>query len=396
MLGRIDSCRILRYTLPMRVAVQPALLRWARDRAGLSVDALARRFPKLEQWEREEARPTLKQLEGFARATLTPIGYLFLPEPPRERLPIPDFRTAVNHRRTRPSPNLLEMVYLCQRRQEWYREFAQSTGEPRLTFVGSASLQSPVTETANSIRDALRFDLDARRNCPTWTEALRHFISQADSVGALVMCSGVVLNNNHRRLNPSEFRGFAMADDLAPLVFINGADTKAAQMFTLAHELAHLWLGQTAVSDSEASTLPDNAVERWCNLVAAEMLVPLDGLTPEVRGGEELTTQTARLARRFKVSTLVILRRLFDAGALSRAELREAYDAEVERLRQMPRTSGGDFYLTQAARVSKRFARALFESTLEGHTLYRDAFNMLGISKTATFEELGRSLKFSM
>jgi Zn-dependent peptidase ImmA (M78 family) len=206
------------------------------------------------------------------------------------------------------------------------------------------------------------------------------------------MSSGVVLNNTRRPLDPAEFRGFAMADDLAPLVFINGADTKAAQMFTLAHELAHLWLGRSGVSDADAATVPRHRVEKWCNQVAAELLVPLGVLKDELRAGEGPDAAVPRLARRFKVSTLVILRRLLDAGRLSRPRFREAYEAELARLRALPRSGGGNFYLTQAARVGKRFARALVGSTLEGQTLYRDAFQMLGISRVETFNELGRSL----
>jgi Zn-dependent peptidase ImmA (M78 family) len=226
----------------------------------------------------------------------------------------------------------------------------------------------------------------------TWTDALRHFITQADELGILVMCSGVVFNNTHRHLDPEEFRGFAMADPLAPLVFINGADTKAAQMFTLAHELAHIWLGQSAISDGQALILPDNDIENWCNQVAAELLVPLDVVRTEYDGTAELNEESTRLARRFKVSSLVILRRIYDTGAISREELWQAYENELARLRAIPRGSGGDFYLTQAARVSKRFARALVISTLEGHTLHRDAFRMLGFSKLETFHELGRNL----
>ena len=377
-----------------RVNVNPELLRWARERAGMSVDRLMGRFPKYDLWERGEGQPTLKQLEGFAKATYTPVGYLFLPAPTVERMPIPDFRTINNQHIAHPSPNLLETVYLCQQRQAWYREYANfARAEPR-AFMGSAHLDSVVEDTAENMRQALRFDLDARRDYPTWTEALRHFIAQADDLGVMVMCSGVVLNNNRRKLDPNEFRGFAMADPLAPLVFVNGADTKAAQMFTLAHELAHLWLGQSALSNSDASAVPDHEVERWCNRVAAEMLVPLRVLRLEFQPHEELAMEVNRLARRFKVSTLVILRRIFDAGGLSRAEFYGAYDAELQRLRARPKGSGGDFYLTQAARVSKRFARALVESTLEGQTLYRDAFRMLGISKVGTFHELGRSLGF--
>jgi len=183
-----------------------------------------------------------------------------------------------------------------------------------------------------------------------------------------------------------------MADDLAPLVFINGADTKSAQMFTLAHELAHIWLGQSAVSDAQPLTVPDQDVERWCNQVAAELLVPLELMKREYNRESKLTDEVNRLARRFKVSTLVILRRIHDAGGLTRQELWDAYNAEVERLLAIPRGTGGNFYLTQAARLSKRFAAALVTSTLEGQTLYNDAFRMLGFSKQATFKELGRSL----
>jgi Zn-dependent peptidase ImmA (M78 family) len=378
----------------MRVEVKPELLRWARERAGLDIAALAPRFPHLASWESGALHPTLKQLEQFAKATHTPVGYFFLHQPPVETVPIPDFRTIGAESVRRPSPDLLETIYICQQRQEWYRDFARSTGEDPLPFVGSASLSSSIEATAASIRRALGFDLEERWQTPTWTDALRRFIEQADAIGILVMCSGVVLNNNHRRLDPDEFRGFALTDDLAPLVFINGADTKAAQMFTLAHELAHIWLGRSAVSDAQASLIPVHQVERWCNQVAAEFLVPLDLMRSTYQKRADLRGEIDRLARVFKVSTLVILRRIHDAGGLTQQQFREAYREELARVREIPRqgSGGGDFYLTQAVRVGKRFARALVVSTLEGQTLHRDALRMLGISKVSTFHEFGRSL----
>jgi len=389
----------------MRVEVRPEMLRWARERSRIDPHALLRRFPRLAAWERGEIRPTLKQVESFARATHTPVGFLFLQEPPVETVPIPDFRIAGNVDLGHPSPDLLDTIYICQQRQGWYRDFARSMGETPLAFVRSAQPTDGVETAAAGIRQMLGFDLEERRRIPTWTEALRRFIEQADELGILVMCSGVVLNNNRRHLDPAEFRGFAIADELAPLVFINGADTKAAQMFTLAHELAHIWLGQSALSDAQASWVPERVavsdaeaprgpdqVERWCNRVAAELLVPLDALRGEYDGRAELQVEVERLARRFKVSTLVILRRIHDAGGLTREELRKAYDLELERLRALPRGSGGDFYLTQAARVSKRFARALVVSTFEGQTSFTEAFRLLGIRKMATFRELGESL----
>ncbi len=375
-----------------RVAIKPQLLRWACERAGFDVADLEHKFPHLSDWVSGAAQPTLKQLEAFAQATYTPVGYLFLPEPPVEKVPIPDFRASGNERIGHPSPNLLDTIYVCQQRQEWFRNYARSMGEQPLAFVGSTRVPDDVVSTAGRIRSELGFDVEARRQMPTWTDALRHFIEQADSLGVLVMCNGVVHNNNYRHLDPQEFRGFAIADDLAPLVFINGADTKAGQMFTLAHELAHIWLGQSAVSDSQPLALPDQRVERWCNQVAAELLVPLALVRQEYRAEVELTEESARLARRFKVSTLVILRRVLDVGGLTQPEFWEAYHAEVARLGAIPRGSGGNFYLTQAARVSKRFAAALVANTLEGQTRYNDAFRMLGFSKLSTFQELGRSL----
>ena len=358
--------------------------------------ALASKFPKLQAWESGDAHPTLKQLEDYARATHAPIGYFFLPKPPVEALPIPDFRTMADRAISQPSPNLLDTVYACQERQAWYREFALVDGLPPLSFVGSLNSQLDPVQAAALLRQTLQFDVDARRDCRTWTEALRLFIEHAENLGVLVMVSGVVLNNNYRHLDPHEFRGFALSDDRAPLVFLNGADSKAAQMFTLAHELAHLWLGQSALSDVSVVETSVNAVESWCNRVAAELLVPMAVFQAEMVENEPVNETLSRLARRFKVSTLVVLRRLLDAGRLDRRAFFQVYRDELARLQDVGAagSGGGNFYRTTAARVSKRFAKALVESTFEGRTLYRDAFRMLGITKTATFNEFGRSLNF--
>jgi Zn-dependent peptidase ImmA (M78 family) len=307
-------------------------------------------------------------------------------------MPIPDFQTVAGARLGRPSPDLLDTIYLCQQRQEWYREFARSIGERPLPFAASATTTADVIEAAARIRHSLGFDVEERRRIPTWTDALRRFIELADAAGVLVMVSGVVGSNNRRKLDPDEFRGFALADPLAPLVFINGSDTKAAQMFTLAHELAHVWLGQSAVSDAQPSFAPDNRIERWCNEVAAELLVPMEILRDEYRDGANVRDEMERLARRFKVSALVILRRIFDAGGLTRQQFHDAYETELQRLLALPAGSGGNFYLTLGARASKRFARALVVSTLEGRSSFTEALRLLGFKKMTTFRELGQNL----
>ena len=376
----------------MRVDISPEIFRWACLRAGLDTQIIAQKLPQFTAWMMGGKKPTLKQLERFCKIVHAPVGLMFLPTPPEEQLPIPDFRTVGNAHVGHPSPDLLETIYLCQQRQEWYRYFSISIHNDPLLFVGSASLQDSVKQIAQEIRQTLGFEIESRSKLSTWEEALRQFIAQSDEAGIMVMVSGVVSSNTHRKLNYEEFRGFVLSDDQAPLIFINGKDTKSAQMFTLAHELAHIWLGKTGVSDVGPLTKPSNKVELWCNKVAAEMLVPIDGIKNQYRRTEEPTGEMERLARFYKVSTLVILRRIFDAGFITYADFNNLYNAELERLLGLKKSSGGNYYLTQPARVSKRFARALIISTLEGQTLHRDAMQLLGIKKMSTFRELGDRL----
>ena len=376
-----------------RVPVNPKILRWAYERSGIPYEELvARNFKKLPEWESGEAQPTLRQAEAFARKVHVPFGYLFFSEPPEEELPIRDFRVLDGQEVTQPSVNLLDTIYACQGRQGWYRDFALENGQPELDFIGSVAIDTPVKDVAAKIRDTLDFTLENRRKCSNWEDALRLFRQQAEEAGVLVMANGVVGNNTHRPLDPSEFRGFALSDPLAPLIFINNKDAKAAQMFTLAHELAHLWLGFSALSNiGIARKTGFRREEVWCNAVAAELLVPEPTLRDELHKEEDLDDALKRLARIFKVSTLVILRRLLDVGGINRGLFNSAWEQEKENFRGISQSGGGgDFYSNTFVRVGRPFIRALVASTLEGQTLYRDAFQMLGISKTETFNNLGR------
>jgi Zn-dependent peptidase ImmA (M78 family) len=370
------------------------VLRWAAQRTRLDDGDLTARFHKWPLWLSGEAQPTLKQLEDFARLTHTSIGYFFLPQPPALSLPVPDYRTLRDEARAEPSSALLDTLYLCQQRQEWYRDHARMHGLPAVQFVGSASVREASEAVAQRLRETLGLSTETRRQIPTWTDALRQLISKSEDAGVMVMVSSVVGSNSHRKLDVGEFRGFALADDLAPLVFLNGGDSKAAQMFTLAHELAHVWLGETGVSNTQAGQVPEQKTERWCNQVAAELLMPLEELRAVYQNDTPIPDEIQRLAREFKVSTLVALRRLFDAGYIKQAELWQHYREEQERLRTVRErsSSGGDFYRSLGARTSKRFARAIVSSTLEGLTSFPDAFRMLGMRKTATFYEVAREL----
>ena len=377
-----------------RVPVSPDVLRWAIARSVKDPDALRARFPKLDAWEQGATAPTMRQLEDFAKATYAPLGYFFLPEPPVEAMPIPDLRTIGDQGIVQPSGNMLDTIYICQRRQDWYREYALSIGEEPLPFIGSARIDDSVVDTAAQMRRVLNLTTDGWRQHPDWETAFRAFIRQVEDAGILVMLNGVVENNTHRKLDPREFRGFALCDDLAPLVFINNADAKAAQLFTLAHELAHLWHGESALSDISLNPASDRGrqVEKWCNRIAAELLLPLADLESILPPGNPLVA-VELLRRQFKVSALVVLRRLYEAGRLSESELQDAYEDERQRLRSLA-GSGGNFYPTLMTRVGRRFSHAVMRTALSGSTLYRDAYSLLGIRKTATFDELRAQLGY--
>lgn len=371
----------------------PVLL-WAAERARLSDTALERSFRKWALWLSGDAQPTLKQLEDFARLTRTPIGYFFLPEPPVLQLSVPDFRTRRDEAPADPSTALLDTLYLCQQRQDWYRDYARVHGFARLDFVSSATVEDQPEQVAGEMRQILGLSVAERRTLSTWTDALHQLVSKAEDAGILVMASSIVGSNSRRKLDAAEFRGFALVDDRAPLVFINASDSKAARMFTLAHELAHIWLGESGVSDPEAGSVPKQGVERWCNRVAAELLMPLDALHEAHEPDAPVADEMQRLAHLFKVSSLVALRRLFDAGFIDRDTLWQNYRQETARIRALDigGSGGGDYYRTLAARTGKRFAHAVFSSTLEGQTLFRDAFRMLGMRKTSTFYQAAREL----
>ena len=376
-----------------KVAVKPAVVRWARERSGKDMSDLAKRFPKLPQWEGGEAQPTFKQLERFAKATLTPFGALFLEEPPDEKLPVADFRTLEGQQPARPSAALMTTVQQMQRRQEWMREYLIEAGEEPLAFVGAVTLASSRADAANNIRRTLGVDDGWASTHSTWSAALVGLRRAVEEIGVLVVVNGIVENNTRQKLDPEEFRGFVLCDDYAPLIFINGADFTSAQMFTLAHELAHLWLGTDGVFNLVDLQPYDNDVERFCNEVAAEVLIPgdeLDGCWPSVAESAE---PFQALARHFKVSPLVAARRVLDRKLMARDDFYEflgRYKAD-ERRRSAQQSSGGNFYNAQRGRVGRRFGSAVIRAAREGRLLYRDAYRLTGLHGRS-FDQFAQTL----
>ena len=374
-----------------RVAVKPELIRWARKRAGLTVAALREQFPKVDAWESGEAQPTFRQLEDLAKKTATPFGYLFLAKPPEERLPVPDFRTVRKGRIKQPSVNLVETLQTMQRRQDWMRDFLVEQGSLPLEFIASIDLSKRPEAVAANIGEVLKLPEDWACYEPTWSAALRALRRAVEASGVLVFINGIVGNDTHRALNPKEFRGFVLCDDYAPLIFVNGADAKGAQMFTLAHELVHLWLGRGGIFSLDELQPADDETEEFCNRVAAEFLVPAVGLRNIWREAEADKEPFQFLAKRFKVSPIVTARRALDLTLIDKETFFEFYRAyEKDERRKKQKQTGGDFYTTQNVRLDRRFVSAVVRAVQEGRLPYGDAYKLTGL-RGKTFDRFTKA-----
>lgn len=377
----------------VRVEVKPALFDFARARSGIGDADWQRRFPKFDEWRSGDRKPTLKQLQDFANKTHTPFGFLLLEEAPDEPLPIADFRSPAAGLAQQPSGNLLDTIYSAQGRQAWFRDHQLLNNEDPVEWIGTASTQVAPAQAAEMLREVLDWTAGRRSRCRTWEDALTELREQAERAGVLVMIAGYTGRATRRTLDTSEFSGFALSDQYAPVAFVNGRDPKARQIFTLAHELAHLLIASTGLSEVEPVTEATVDEERWCNATAAELLVPAAEFDVMVTD-QPIAEQLQPLAKHFRVSTQVILGRFRETGRIDWPTFWQLFEAERARIAAIvaePGT-GGNYYNSRPVQVSKRFAGELIASVYEGTTSFTEAMRLIGTRKASTLESMGERL----
>lgn len=367
------------------------MLKWGRERARIRPERLAEMLhastQEVERWESNESRPTLKKAMDFARAVHMPFGYLYLSSRPNETLPIPDLRRRGNIPPSTPSVDFRDVIQDVTLKQQWFRSLKLAEGAAPLTFVGKFNIHTPITTVATDIRNQLGLDFESRQLTKNAADLLRFLVGKAEELGILVMRSGVVGSNNTRKLSVSEFSGFVMSDPIAPVIFINVNDSSTAQLFTLVHEIAHVWIGLSGISsldiDPDARDVPD--VEEFCNAVAAEVLIPE---TEFQKSWTQAHQDISRLASHFRVSQQVALRRAHDLRALSDAEFLQRWKA-LPKIKSASKKSGGNFHNTLPARNSVRFTVTLLSEVRSGRVLNRDASRLLGV-KPSTLPKLAK------
>lgn len=364
--------------------INPSLISWAIDRAGLQFSTFTE---KLKWLSKEKCSPTVKQLEDFSKKVHIPFGYFFLPTPPEINLPFPLFRTERNQRKYE-SLEICDTVAMLQQRQDWLKEYLIKLECEPLEFVGSAHNQT-VEEVVASIRNTLNLTDNWASEYHTWQEALDELSKKIESIGIIITFNGVVGNNTHRQIKVEDCRGFVLSDDIAPFIFINNSDSKSAQMFTIAHELAHVWVGSSAGFDFRKLMPADDDNEIFCDQIAAELLVPKILFNNQWDNSKSFSDY----AKYFKVSELVIARRALDTNKISKQEFFTFYDKYIsnENIKKSD-SGGGNFYATTKKRISLQFASYINNALQSGELLHRDAYRLTNLHGNTFHEFISRYL----
>lgn len=355
--------------------INTEIIKWAIIRAGNDLDEFYISNPKVKDWIEGNKYPTVKQLESFSKKVHVPFGYMFLQTPPVEKIPIPFFRTGQG-KVDKVSLNVYDTIQILQERQDWLVEYLTNLGYDDLDFVGKYNVDTPYQVIVQDIKQTLRLSNDWASKFYTWKDALNHLTHQIEEIGIIVTFNGIVSNNTRRRIDPKECRGFVLVDRKAPFLFINSQDAKAAQMFTIIHELAHIWLGETAGFDNQKMLPANDPIELLCDKIAAEFLVPARYFNTK---WIEHDGKFKSLSRIFKVSPIVIARRALDLNLINRVTFFSFYNQYISNLKNKKadsKSTGGNFYATAKKRISLRFANYVNSAVNENVLLYRDAYKL--------------------
>lgn len=374
----------------VNVDIKPEVIRWALSQADEEQIGV-HMMDGVKKWIDGTKKPTFNQIEAFSKKVNIPLGYFFLQAPPEEKIQLLEYRTVDSAELVRPSRDLIDTIHEMERIQDWMKEYRLDTGFSVLPIVGSLKGNSDVDSIAQTIRNDLDLDYDWYKNSRNISDAFNRVRSLLEYSGIVVMLNGIVGNNTHRALNIEEFRAFAMVDEWAPLIFINNADSQGAKLFSLFHEMAHIWLGEDDLYNDRIATQKVKPIEVLCNAVASELMVPFDLFINEWSNCQtkDDRERITIISKAFKCGESVIARKALDAKKINNEMYKNVISDAIKAYKDKRTTkaSGGDYYKTMASRLDSCFVRALCESVNMGRTTYTEACKLTNTSRK-TFPEI--------
>ncbi len=376
------------------VHVKPEIISWILNTVQFE-EITGSAMELLRKWQTGEKIPTFNQIEDMSKKTMIPFGYFFLEKPPVEKFPLVEYRTIGSTSALEPSRNLIDTIDLMTDVQEWMVDYVTTNGQEKLEYVGSAAGVTDILTIVKDIRKRLDINVSWCADRQSAKEAFRFIREKIENIHILVMMSGIVGNNSRRKLNVDEFRAFTLVNPFTPLIFINSCDSDTGKLFSIVHELTHVWIGENSLYNAKNNDyFIDHGTERFCNAVAAELLVPTELFEEKWKNSGSTTAEKIeKTAKIFRCSRLVVARKAFDCGKISKVvydqtikELTIKYKEWQERQKRN-KDSGGDYYRNLASKIDRNFVTALARSIYEGRTQYTEAYRLTNTNRK-TFERL--------
>ncbi len=373
--------------------ITPKVIEWARKTAGFSLedasDKIGRTVDEISKWETGELKPTIAQARKASELYHRPLATLFLPKPPKDFSVLKDFRRLPEDFPEEFSSSLRFMIRRTQQKQAWLSEFLKEEGIAPLEITGSVSAETKAEDLALKIRKMLNLKHDDLRRCRNRSDALKLWINAAEKMGIFVFQAG---NMQYEKIGLEEARGFALTDGFAPFIFLNYQDAKVAQIFTLAHEIAHIFLNEPGVSNLwPRGKIASGAgkVETYCNYVAAEVVLPqkeFSAMWYEQDSSKPIYYRIEECSKNLKVSREVVARRLLIMRKITQKkyiELAEKFHREWLEYKAQGKAKalkGGPHpYLMRTINNGRSFSRIVLSAYQEGRISGRDTSDLLRI-----------------
>ena len=379
----------------VNVNIQPAIISWALSQT--SEEKLGTKLvDNIKHWLDGTKSPTFNQIEDFSKKSHIPLGYFFLQTPPIEQISLLEYRTLDSIQLTNPSRNLIDTNHDMEAVQEWMVNYRKEWNYDTISIVGSLKGITDISVIADTIRKDLGLNIEWYKDCGNPSEAFNKVRGLLEECGIVVMMNGIVGKNTHRALDVNEFRAFAMVNEWAPLIFINGADSAGGRLFSLFHELVHLWIGENDLyNDTKYSANGIKPIEVTCNAVAGALMVPKTVFLEKWNNNtnDDIHEKIKELARMFRCSSSVIARRALDNKKIDQnvynMVIEDAIEAYIQTKQE--KSSGGDYYRVARSKLDGVFVRALCESVNSGRTSFTEAYRLTNTT-SKTFSEVASGL----
>lgn len=372
-----------------RIELNNKVLEWAIKTSKISEIDLKKKFKKIDQWKKNEPSPTFNQVIDLSKFLNIPFGYLLLDEPPNDEIEALSFRTIGTKEIEKPSRELIDTISDMRRRQEWMREYLISEGYEQNQLFKTIEISDDVYEAVNIVRSKLKISELWFTNC---NQNFYKFIKEIISMtGILVMQNGIVRNNTYRSLDVEEFRGFCLSDSYVPLIFINNNDSENGKLFTLFHELIHVFLGEETLYSNDIE-LTDKS-EVFCNKIASELILPT---TYFIEKWEKSTynlmfDKIVDVSKYFPASDLAVARKSLDLNLIDKKTYTEI-EKNTEVIVRKKKSKGGSFYNNNISRIDNNFILALSNKLNNGETSSSDIYKLTGLKRNS-FEKIVNNLE---